>query len=347
MGTRAASVRAGPGHDLIAIGASSGGIEALLAVIPRLPADLPAAVCVVVHTSPQGPGLLPRVLARSASMPVMHGADGMAIRRGTIYVAPPDHHLLVERGGLRVARGPRENRHRPAVDPLFRSAALTYGPRAVGVVLSGVLNDGTAGLLAIKRRGGVAIVQDPDEAVFPSMPESARRHVAVDHCLRAAEIAPVLVRLAREQAAAEGGFPVSHELELEYRYARADRVTPERDGTVGQPTALTCPECHGPLWEIQDGDLVRYRCRTGHAFTGDSMIDAQAEALEEALWLAYNTLEEQALTAERLAREATERRHHHVAARFEERARESRRRAAVIRKVIVEDAPVAGEEGEV
>ncbi len=135
-----------------------------------------------------------------------------------------------------------------------------------------------------------------------------------------------------------------HDLELEHRYARADRITPERDGAVGQPTSLTCPDCHGPLWEIRNGDLVRYRCRTGHAFTADSILAAQAEALEEALWMAYNTLEEQALTSERLEQEARERRHLHVAARFAERARESRRRAAVIRQVIVEDQAVPTEE---
>lgn len=331
------------GHDLIVIGASSGGVEALLALLPALPADLPASVCVVVHTAPEGPGRLPQILARHAALPVLHATDGLALERGKIYIAPPDRHLLVEDGVLRVARGPRENRHRPAVDPLFRSAAIAYGPRVVGVVLSGALSDGTAGLRAIKRLGGIAVVQDPDEALFPSMPTHALRHVAVDHRLALAQIAPLLTRLAIEPTM-RGEYTVPPELELEHQYARAERVTPERNGALGVPTALTCPECHGPLWEIKDGDLIRYRCRTGHAFSGDSMLEAQAEALEEALWLAINTLEEQALTAERLAEEANERRHHHVAARFRERAGESRRRAAVIRRVISEDdTPLASD----
>jgi two-component system chemotaxis response regulator CheB len=325
------------GHDLIAIGASSGGIEALLTIIPRLPANLPAALCIVVHSSPQGPGLLPRILARHTSLPVAHATDGQPIARGQIYIAPPDHHLLVDPGGLRVVRGPRENRHRPAVDPLFRSAALAYGPRAVGIVLSGALNDGTAGLLAIKRRGGVAIIQDPAEALFPGMPASARRNVAVDYCLRLADIAPVLARLAREPAAEDGAYPVPAEMHLENRYARGDDVTPERDGPIGTPTTLTCPECHGPLWEIKDGGLLRFRCRTGHAFTAETMMAEQSEALEEALWMAVNTLEESALTAERLAHESNERQHHRVAARFADRARESRRRAEIIRNVIASD----------
>ena len=336
-----------PGHDLIVIGASSGGIEALLTIIPSLPPDLAAAVFVVVHSSPDGPGLLPSILARHAALTVARVQDGMAIRQGQIYVAPPDHHLLVEQGVLRVVRGPRENRHRPAVDPLFRSAALAYGPRAVGVVLTGALNDGTAGLLAIKRRGGVAIVQDPDEALFPGMPESARRAVAVDYCLPLAEIAPTLARLAREPVAEKGADPVPAEMELEHRYSRGEDITPERDGALGTQTSLTCPECHGPLWEIRDNGLLRYRCRTGHAFTAESMLAEQAEALEDALWMAVNTLEESALTAERLAHESGQRGHERVAARFAERARESRRRAEIIRRVIASDtAPAVIDNGE-
>jgi two-component system chemotaxis response regulator CheB len=338
MAERRARGAGWPGHDLIAIGASSGGIEVLLSIIPLLPPDLPAAVCIVVHSSPHGPGLLPKILARHAALPVEHARDGEPIRRGRIYVAPPDHHLLVEPGLLRVVRGPRENRHRPAVDPLFRSAALAYGPRAVGVVLTGALNDGTAGLLAIKRRGGVAIIQDPDEALFAGMPGSARRTVAIDYCLSVTDIAPTLARVAREPVAEEGAYPVPAEMELEHRYARGEDVTPERDGQFGQPTTLTCPECHGPLWEIKDSGMLRFRCRTGHAFTAESMLAEQAEALEDALWLAINTLEESALTAERLGHEAAERRHDRVAERFAERARESRRRAEVIRRVIASDA---------
>jgi two-component system chemotaxis response regulator CheB len=327
-----------PQHDLVVIGASSGGVEALLTIIPHLPHDIPAAICIVVHSSPQGPGLLPEILARRAALPVAHAKDGEPLQRGQVYVAPPDHHLLVERGRLRVARGPRENRHRPAVDPLFRSAALAYGPRAVGVILTGALNDGTAGLLAIKRRGGVAVVQDPAEALFSGMPGSARRNVAVDYCLPLADIAPLLARLASEPAAEEGAYPVPAEMDLEHRYARGDDVTPERDGAIGTSTTLTCPECHGPLWEIKDDGLIRFRCRTGHAFTAESMLAEQAEALEDALWMAINTLEESALTAERLGHEAAERGHERVAARFMERSRESRRRAEIIRRVIASEA---------
>lgn len=326
----------GHGHDLIVIGASSGGVEALLRVIPQLPRNLPATVCIVVHSSPDGPGLLASILDRRSQLPVAYATDGAPIEPGRVYLAPPDQHLIVEQGQLRVTRGPRENRHRPAVDVLFRSAALAYGPRAVGAVLTGAMNDGTAGLLAIKRRGGVAIVQDPAEALFSGMPGSAARNVAIDHCLSLAEIPATLVRLANEVAEAEGAYPMPAEMELENRYARAEHITPEHDGKLGEISALTCPECHGPLWEIRDETLVRFRCRTGHAFTAESMLAEQAEALEDALWLAVNTLEESALVSERLASEATERRHTHVAERFADRAREYKQRAGTIRRVIAE-----------
>src|SRR5689334_4079252 len=155
------------GYDMIAIGASAGGVEALIAVVRALPRDIPAALFVVLHIPAQSPSFLPEILQRAGSLPTLHPEDGTKIAYGNIYIAPPDHHILVEREHIRVVRGPKENRHRPALDPLFRSLALAYGSRSVGVVLTGALDDGTAGLLAIKQRGGIAIVQDPDEALYP------------------------------------------------------------------------------------------------------------------------------------------------------------------------------------
>ena len=195
-------------HDIIVVGSSAGGVEALIKLVSQLPASLPASIFIVLHIPAHGPSLLPDILSRSCPLQVSHPVDGEEVKYGCIYVASPDHHLLVEHGYVRVVRGPRENRHRPAIDPLFRSAARTYGPRVVGVILTGALDDGTAGLLAIKRRGGIAIVQDPRDALYPSMPLSALAHVKVDYNVPLSEIGAWLIRLAAEQTEEEGAYLV-------------------------------------------------------------------------------------------------------------------------------------------
>src|SRR5262245_32648369 len=187
-------------HDIIVLGASAGGIEALTDLVPQLPAALPVAIFVVVHLPPHSPSILPRLLTQAGPLPATHATDGEAIQPGHIYVAPPDFHLLLTPGTVRVVRGPQENLCRPAIDPLFRSAAAAYGPRAIGVILTGSLRDGTAGLLTIKQRGGVAVVQDPADALFPNMPRSALEYVDVDYCVPLAELAGVLARVAAQPA---------------------------------------------------------------------------------------------------------------------------------------------------
>src|SRR5262245_18310910 len=210
------------GHDIIVIGASAGGVGALQEVARGLPLDLPAAVFVVLHVSPSGPSMLPRILSNSGPLRAHHAINGEAIEHGQIYVAPPDYHLLVERERMRVVRGPKENRARPAADPLFRSAAHAYGTRVVGVVLSGTLDDGTAGLAAIKRRGGLTVAQDPVAALYPGMPRSATANVSLDLCLPVASIASLLSRLASLPEKDDAAYPVPEILKVETNISRLE-----------------------------------------------------------------------------------------------------------------------------
>lgn len=322
-----------PGHDVIVVGASAGGVEALITLTGSLPADLPAAIFLVLHIPAQSPSLLPDILNRACPLHALHPADGEAFHNGHIYVAPPDHHLLVEEGIVRVVRGPRENRHRPAIDPLFRSAARTYGTRVVGVILTGSMDDGTAGLLAIKRRGGVAIVQNPRDALFSSMPQSAIAHVEVDHVVPLSAIGPLLVKLSHEPAA-QGSYPISQDIELETKQAAMDTQESQYGEQVGTPSVFSCPECGGVLWEVHDGNLLRFRCRVGHAYSVDSILAGQTEAVEEALWTALKTLEESASLSRRLARDARNQGKDWLAKRFSERAQEAEKHAAAIRQVL-------------
>src|SRR5437660_3614276 len=283
-----------PGHDIVVVGASAGGVEALATLVSTLPPRLPAAIFVVLHISAHSPSFVPDILDRSGLLETVQASDGMEIKHGRIYVAPPDHHMLVGHGYVRVVRGPKENRHRPAIDPLFRSAALAYGRQVVGVVLTGALDDGTAGLYAIKQRGGIAIVQNPKEALYPSMPRSALEHVNIDYCLSLSDIGPRLERLAHQQAGEEGAYPVPEDMEEEVKYVEMnlDNAVFSTNERVGKPSAFSCPECGGVLWELRDQDLLRFRCRVGHAFSVESVEAAQVEQLEDALWTALKTLEE-------------------------------------------------------
>src|SRR2546429_1846355 len=256
-----------PGHDIIVVGASAGGVEALVTLARSLQRNLQAAVFVVLHIPAQSPSLLPEILGRAGPLKAVQATDDLQIEPGHIYIAPPDHHMLMELGKVRVVRGPKENRHRPAIDPLFRSAALAYGPRVIGVILTGALDDGTAGLLTVKLRGGIAIVQDPDEALYSSMPLNALENVEVDYTLPLASIGPLLGQLAHESAKEEGGYPVSEDMQKETKLAEMDLAVMHNNEQVGTPSAFSCPGCGGVLWGIQDGDLLRFCCRGGHAFS--------------------------------------------------------------------------------
>jgi two-component system chemotaxis response regulator CheB len=300
----------------------------------ELEADLPAALFVVLHVPATAVSMLPEILSRAGPLPANHAHDGERIHPGQIYVAPPNHHLLIRDGSVRLSVGPRENRHRPAIDPLFRSAARTFGRRVIGVVLSGSLDDGSSGLKAIKARGGLAVVQDPDDALIDSMPRAACEAVAPDEVLPAARIGVAINRLVRTPAAGEER-PVDRELELETRIAEVDIGILNGEEHPGTPASLACPECGGTLWELQEGELLRYRCRVGHAFTAAFLHEEQADQLEEALWAALRTLEEQASLARRMATHAVERQLPMSVARYEEQEREALHRAALVRGVLL------------
>lgn len=278
--------------------------------------------------------MLPKILTRAGRLPVAHPGDGEPIRPGHIYVAPPDHHLIVKPGRVRVARGPRENGHRPAADALFRTAARSYGGRVVGVVLSGALDDGTAGLQAVKRAGGLAVVQHPDDALYPGMPQSAIAHVAVDHALPVADIPGLLARLAAEPVT-DPDPSLSPDEEMEADMAELEPGATHTHERPGTPSAFGCPDCGGVLWELHDGVLLRFRCRVGHAWSSESLLAKQGDGLEAALWVALRVLEEQAALADRMAERATGRGHAVAAQAFAGQSRDATAHAEVIRRVLL------------
>ena len=325
-------------RDIIVIGASAGGVQALSQLVSELPRNLPAAVFIVLHIPGNAPSLLPTILSREARLPVAHAVDGEKIQRGRIYVAPPNRHLLIERDRVRLVHGPKENFHRPSIDTLFRSAARWAGPRAIGVVLTGARDDGTVGMHAIKQRGGVAIVQDPSEAPFPSMPMSVMQDVEVDHSMPLAAIAPLLNRLSYEAAEDEGRYPVSDQVEIETRIAQQDLEGEELLASVeklGRISKLTCPDCHGALWEIEDREMLRYRCHVGHAYSLESLSEGQSEMLEEALWSAVRALEEQMVLANRIVERARKANQMRAARTFEKRAKEAEEHSGLIRQLLL------------
>lgn len=281
----------------VVIGASSGGLAAVLELAAALPADLQAIVGVVLHVGTR-PSILPQLLAARSAWRAVHPSDGDALQPGTIYVAPPDHHMLFTPQVVRLVRGPRENHSRPAIDPLFRSAALHWRERAIGVVLSGQLDDGTAGLKAIKGCGGTTVVQDPADAIEPGMPSSALANVPVDHCVPLAAMAPLLLALAA-RAGAPPGTPIERVVREQAIFERKHVM--ENLSVLAAPSALTCPDCGGGLWELKDRRPLRYRCHTGHAFTADSLEAAQAEHAEFTLWSSLRALREREMLLRRLA----------------------------------------------
>jgi two-component system chemotaxis response regulator CheB len=327
-------------RDIVVIGASAGGVEALGALVRELPLELEAAVFVVLHLAAEHKSVLPRILSSAGPLLAKHARNGEAIATNRIFVARPDHHLLLHDSHIRVVRGPRENGHRPAIDPLFRTAARTFGPRVIGVILSGALDDGTAGLVSVKSQGGLALVQDPDDALVDAMPRSALENVQVDHTLSASEIGRLLPRLVAEEVPA-GSRSQSPVLEVESSLQLAGES--ERVPRIGEPSSIACPDCGGVLNEVYDGELIRFRCRVGHAFAPESLYLQQNTQLEGALWAALRALEEQAALARRMAVRARELRQVKSAVRYDDRAESAEGQARTVREALRLGAPPRAE----
>jgi two-component system, chemotaxis family, protein-glutamate methylesterase/glutaminase len=319
---RAADLAAPQHHvDVVVMGASAGGLEALTRVLGALPPDFGAAVFVVLHIAATGSSALPAILGRASPLAVAEACEGAPIETGHVYVAPPNRHVELERGVVHVTRGPKENGHRPAIDPLFRTAARAYGPHVAGVILSGTLDDGTTGLYEVAQHGGVTLVQDPDTALYPGMPRSAVSRVDVDAILPLEQVGPALMRLA-DRSPRPGSEPAAPPVVPAVEDVRASR--------------FGCPDCGGPLWEVDAGGITRFRCAIGHSYSTESLFSGQAHELELALWAAVRLLEDRAVLLRRMSE--TVGAGTRSAAGFERQAQVATERATLIRTALEQGA---------
>jgi two-component system chemotaxis response regulator CheB len=327
-------------RDIIVIGGSSGATAPLKRILGALPTDLPAAVFIVLHIPARSIGILSTVASAAGVLPVHQAEDGMRIDPGNIYLAVPDHHLILTEGHIRLGRGPRENMARPAIDPLFRSAAAAYGSRVIGVVLSGFLNDGASGLEAIKRCGGVAIVQDPNDATVDEMPRSALKSVTADLSVPSARIGDVLSDLARE--AAGPGVAIPPDIRLEVDIAAGERIDSEVLRKLAVPAALTCPSCGGVMSSVKDSKPLRFRCQVGHTMTAEVLAKEQESAVDEALRVALRVIEERAELVTRMAEDGLRSGRKAVAEMYRDRAVEYRQYADTLRRAVLQSMEPLG-----
>lgn len=338
-------------RDVVVVGASAGGVEALLQLLRGLPPDPPAAVLVVLHMPPDSRSALPEILRRACALPVAPAVDGAPLELGTVTVAVPDRHLMVVDGRIRLSRGPRENGHRPAVDVLFRSAARAFGRRVVAVVLSGALDDGTAGMVAVRARGGVGVAQDPADAMYPSMPAHAVEVGGAEHVVPVGKMGPLLGELLSEDVRLVDEPAPSDLMDTETAMADLDLDALTGEDRPGTPSGFGCPSCHGALYAITEGGMERFRCRVGHAWSPEALAAEQSHGLEAALWMALRGLEERAALSLRMGKRAEERGHSISALRFRARHDEAQRAAAVLRRLLQDgrlngEGPAAEAEGE-
>lgn len=321
----------GAPRKVVVVGGSQGAIEALLEIVAQLPRDFAAPIFIVVHLPTEADTYLPNMLSRAGALQVHRAKEGDTFRAGQIYVAPPNFHLTLERDAMRVRKGPRENRHRPAIDPLFRTAARAFGPSVIAVVLSGNLDDGSAGLFAIRTRGGKAIVQDPASARADEMPRRALDYAGADYVVPLAGIAEKLIELVNSRDVAMKK-KTSMKARASGREVRANEEVAYIGEGNGKPSVFACPECHGVLWELKEGRLVRYRCRVGHSYTSASLKGELDESAERALWAAMRALEEKAAMSQRMIDATTGPKSY--LNRLKEQASSDKENAGVIRKII-------------
>ncbi|NUO51719.1 MAG: chemotaxis protein CheB [Polyangiaceae bacterium] len=323
-------------RNLIAVGGSAGALTPLRSLVLGLGKDAPVCVLVVIHVARTAPSVLPEILTRVGGLPAKHAADRDSLEPGKILVAPPNRHLLIQRKEVRLGHGPQENRHRPAIDPLFRSAARFAPSRTIGIVLSGLLDDGIAGASALRRAGGIVIVQAPSDAEFPQLPESVIREGLADHVVGMKEMAALVKRLMAEEVSQKAGMGAydATASENEPEISAAVEVEALKEELLGPPSALTCPDCHGALWEVHEGQLVRYECRVAHRFSKATLIEAQDDMIEESVLIAYRALEEKAATLLRFAELARDAGLHAIAQEYELKRDDTLGRAETLRRAL-------------
>jgi len=323
------------GRNIIVIGTSAGGLQALDELIGQLPTDLPASLCLVQHMAAENTGaaLLHR-LGKHKSFNCKLATDGELFKPGRVYIAPPDYHLLIKRNNLLVTKGARENRYRPAIDPLFRSAAVTHGPHVIGIILSGMLDDGTAGLAAIKKCGGITVVQDPKDAVYPEMPQAAIRSVNVDHCVSVSEMGRLLELLTHGRPYKT--MPIPQDVRTEAEIAERVLSDVAQVNTLGRQVPYNCPNCGGVLWQVGNRTVHIYRCHTGHSFTASALLTSQSEKIEETLWVSLRMLEERKNLLDTMMETVSG---SHAKASYQERARDTKVHIERIRAMLVTREP--------
>ncbi|MGE2713979.1 chemotaxis protein CheB [Mycolicibacterium litorale] len=325
---------------VVAVGASAGGVEALTSFAAGLPEDLPYAVLVVLHMPPNAPSVLARILDRAGPLPAVSAVDGTPLEAGRIYVAVPNRHLMVRDHSILLSKGPTENMNRPAVNALFRSVAVTFGPRAIGVVLSGMLDDGVLGSGAIRARGGVTVAQSPSDALFTAMPHNAIQAGVIQHQASAADIGRLLTKLT-DRDIEEREMEPDTRMELENRIAMGSRFSAHFDSDdLGPPSGYTCPDCNGSLTTLEEGS---FRCRVGHAWTAEALLEARDHEVENALWIAVRSLQEKAKLSRRLADNAGA---GMVGRRYLDAAEEAEHAMEVLAKRLSEAPAGTGEHGD-